>query len=587
METSAILGRVEAMRLRAQDRDSRNRDVLAIRRGDYEQVAPGMFPEEYDKPLVANMVDTIAHDLAEVMAPLPAINCASSSQTSDSARKFAEKRSLIANYYAQASRLKKQRYMGADRYNSFGYFAYLVEPDPEDFLPYISVDKALNAYWACDHRDRVVQYASVHLVPSDEVCFLYPEAAEAVRAKHGHRQLELEVIVWRDKTHKKIILADPGIELDSMENPTSRCPVFLVERPSVDNENRGQFDDVIWVQVARAMTAHYRMEALEQSVHAPMVVPNDVQELTIGPNEVLQTETPQGVGRVNLNINPALFTESQILAQEQRTGSRYPEGRSGSIDASIVTGQGVQALMGTFDTQVQTFQNLDTEALADAVSCAFEMDEALWPSKERSVRVRDNGSPVEITYKPNKDIKNDYSVDVTYGAVAGLDPNRAIVFLLQAMSGGLLARSTVRNYLPMEIDPVAEEKRINEEALRESMFASVAALPQAIPMLASQGQDPRQIVEQVARVKELLDKGKPIEAALKEVFAPKQEEQPAGAPAPDPLAALMGGEGGAAPPGAAPQAPGTPGQELLSLVAGLSGGGDPRLSANVVSQQPA
>src|SRR5690606_27878721 len=117
----------------------------------------------------------------------------------------------------------------------------------------------------------------------------------------------------------------------------------------------------------------YTMNALEQSVNAPIAMPKDVTEMDIGPFSVVQSENPQAIGRVNLQLSPGLFPEQQILAQEQRTGSRYPEGRSGSIDASIVTGQGVQALMGTFDTQVQTFQRLCASALEDVIGICFEM----------------------------------------------------------------------------------------------------------------------------------------------------------------------------------------------------------------------
>ena len=36
---------------------------------------------------------------------------------------------------------------------------------------------------------------------------------------------------------------------------------------------------------------------------------------------------------------PAVFAEEQTLQAELRLGSRYPEGRSGMTDASIITGR--------------------------------------------------------------------------------------------------------------------------------------------------------------------------------------------------------------------------------------------------------
>ena len=62
-----------------------------------------------------------------------------------------------------------------------------------------------------------------------------------------------------------------------------------------------------------------------------------------------------------------------ILNQELRVGSRYPESRTGNIDASIVTGQGVQALMGAFDTQVKSAQAIFAASLRDIITICFQV----------------------------------------------------------------------------------------------------------------------------------------------------------------------------------------------------------------------
>ncbi len=100
-----------------------------------------------------------------------------------------------------------------------------------------------------------------------------------------------------------------------------------------------------------------------------------VNELEMGGDAVIRTANPAGVRRVDLNIPPGAFTEQQILLQELRTGTRYPEGRTGNIDASIITGQGVQALMGGFDTQVKSAQAIFASTLRDVISVCFEVDE--------------------------------------------------------------------------------------------------------------------------------------------------------------------------------------------------------------------
>lgn len=573
--------RLDAMRFRARQRDQRQMDILAMRRGDYQAVAGDILPEDFDRGLVANLIDTAAHDLSEVMAPLPTISCASSSQTSQTKKDFANKRALIANHYIQSSRLSDQMYVAADRFASFGYFAYVVQPDFEMQSPVVRVSTSNSSYFTQDYRDRVVQYVEVMNLPCEELCHFYPELSKAFRDyKQGRATDDIEVAEWHDKDVVAIFVPDMNLILDVAKNPLGRPAVRVVGRPSIDGEKRGQFDDVIGMQVARAIIAQYTLSAVQQSVEAPIQVPRDMNEMDLGPFAAIQTDGE--VKRVQLGVPQGLFPEQQVLASEQRVGSRYPEARSGNIDASIVTGQGVQALMGTFDTQIQAFQRINESALEDVVAMCFELDELLWPNLERSVRVKDSGSPVEITYKPSKDISKDYSCDVSYGAVAGLDPNRSLIFLLQAGGGGLLSKETQQKYLPIDLDHVAEMKRLDLEALRGAELSAIEMMAQAIPQMAANGQDPSEIVRKIADIIDGREKGKTINDAITEVLAPKQAEQPA-SESPD-MAALMAAQAGA---GAAPQggpeiaAPQSPGQDLLMSLAGISPSGQANLQSNV------
>ena len=94
-----ITAKVNRMQTRYAARDGRMRDVLSVRQGDISKVYPSMFSEEYPKPLIANLIDVSARDLAEAMAPLPSFNCSASNMVSDAARKAADIRARVANYY--------------------------------------------------------------------------------------------------------------------------------------------------------------------------------------------------------------------------------------------------------------------------------------------------------------------------------------------------------------------------------------------------------------------------------------------------------------------------------------------------------
>lgn len=572
---------MQGIRSRNAARDQAYRKIIAIRKGDYETVAPGLFnTSEFDRPLVANLIDTTARDIAEVMAPLPSFNCASNSMT-DADQKRQDLREAIANSYVQASRLQDQMFEGTDRYGSFGFMAYIVEPDFTDQMPVIRIGECATSHYTTDYRGRCKEYFEVYRAPVEQLCADYPDAEAALKARYNGVSDSCEVVRYYDHEKTALLCLDPCVVLVSMKNRLGRPPVRIVERPSITGETRGQFDDVIWVQIARALVQMYTMNALEQSVNAPIAMPKDVQEFEIGPFTAIQSDSPQNIGRVNLQLSPGLFPEAQILAQEQRTGSRYPEGRSGSIDASIVTGQGVQALMGTFDTQVQTFQRLNVSALEDVIEMCFRMDEVYWGGVKKTRRIKDNGAPRKFDYEPAKDIDGDYTIDVTYGAIAGLDPNRGLVFVLQALAGGLIAKSTARKTLPVDLNVVAEERQIQLEQIDDSIAASLAMLPQALPQMAMMGQDPRELVLQFAEVRKLITQGKsPSEAATK-VFAPKEPPAPAVDPMQEAMAAAQGGD-----PNALPGQGGGGASDLLMSLAGLTPGGEANLQSNVSRMTP-
>ncbi len=115
-----------------------------------------------------------------------------------------------------------------------------------------------------------------------------------------------------------------------------------------------------------------------------------------------------------------------------RMGARYPEGRSGNIDASIITGQGVQALLGAFDTQVKTGQQILSDTFEDVMQLCFKMDERLFPGTKK-ISATSGGAKFELDYDSRKDINGDYGIQVRYGLMSGLDPSRALIFSLQAL----------------------------------------------------------------------------------------------------------------------------------------------------------
>jgi hypothetical protein len=155
--------------------------------------------------------------------------------------------------------------------------------------------------------------------------------------------------------------------------------------------------------------------------------------------------------------------------------------------------------------------------------------------------------------------------------------------------------------MPWEINVTMEEQKIEIEKLRDSLVGAVSAYAQAIPSLATQGQDPGDILSRIATVIAGRQKGQPIEQVIAEAFAPQAPPPSAEAAAPGMEQPVPGSAGEAPSGGASGLSPSTggprgvvPGQvgqggrpAIQNLLAGLSGGGNAMLSSNVARAIPA
>jgi hypothetical protein len=578
-----VAARVDSLRHRNAERDGRNQDVLAVRRGQISQVYPDFFPDGVDANVVANFIDIVARDLSEVMAPLPAINCSAANQVSDRARQFADKRTRIASNYFSHADLSVQMYSGADWYLTYGFVPFIVELDEESKLPHIRIENPMGSYPEFDRFGRCVAFAKRYIMTLGELVAQFPEHERQLLGNNGYKQDlygQVEMIRYYDKDQSIIYLPEKeDLVLSRVSNPLGKMMVIVARKPSVDGELRGQFDDVLGIQLLRNRFALLAMEAAEKSVQAPIVLPQDVQELQLGGDAVIRTSNPAGVRRVELSIPAGAFTEQQILNQELRVGARYPESRTGNISASVVTGQGVQALLGAFDTQVKSAQSIFATTLRDVIKVCFEVDEKLFP-EEKTIRGVDSGSPYEVIYKPSKDIKGDYTADVRYGMLAGLNPAQGLIFMLQALGGGLISKDMAMRELPFTVNVTQELEKIEIEKMRDALLGSLTAYTQAIPQMATQGQDASEVVRKIASVITARQKGQALEEAIEATFAPKQQVPPAGAPTQaieQPSPALEGAPvGGPTPPGVAGPEQGAeqPPQDIMSLLSGLTSGGN-------------
>ena len=585
------------------ERDQRMSDVLLVRQGKMREVFPDLFPDgPFENPIVANMVDIAARDLAEVIAPLPAFNCNSTTMVSEVARKKADKRAEIVNGYIDFSNLQSQMFTAADRYVTYGFVPAQVEVDAVKQMPRIRFMDSIGSYPVIDRFGRVIRFYQRIKKSTTELMAQYPEMAHIIYNKDNPSD-QTEIVRYHDKDQDVLFLPNSGnVILDRAPNPIGECMVRIVQRPSLDDQPRGQFDDVLAVQVAKARYALLSLEAATKAVQAPIAMPTDVLDLPLGPDAIMRSQRPMDIRRVPLEIPAGAFAQQGVLENELRLGSRYPEGRTGNIDASIVTGRGVQALMTGFDTQIKTAHSMFARTFVELVGICFKIDEKVFGNIEKELKGNMHGTPYSIKYKPLRDIDGDYTVDVQYGLMAGLDPNRALVFGLQARGDKLISRDFLRRQMPFSFNASQEEAKVDTEELRDAMKQAIASYAQAIPALASQGQDPTQILVALSSVINARQKGTSIEVAVEDAF--KQPEIPTPAATPEMISPELGAPGAVPAGGGAglPEGLSASGRmvgvaagqiapggrpDVQSLLASLTQRGEPNLQASLIRRLPA
>lgn len=123
---------------------------------------------------------------------------------SDRAKKFASKRTKIAHYYYDHSNLKIELVSAADRYYTYGFVAFVVEPDFDHRCPQILVDDPMGAYYTRNLRGEVQHYVKVWKEDALGLAAKFPAHRDVILGDGdpfgtGGDRHELEVIRYIDR----------------------------------------------------------------------------------------------------------------------------------------------------------------------------------------------------------------------------------------------------------------------------------------------------------------------------------------------------------------------------------------------------
>lgn len=570
--------RVMGMRSACRERDEEIQRVRLARRGRIDELYPDLFADDLPRSTIANIIDTAARDTAEMMSTLPSLACASRNMKSAADEKRASNKNKIGSDYVSSCKLRTQQIDFADSWCSYGFGVYVIEADWENKKPSIHVESPFGSYYYKNRRGEVEYYAKVESTSVGAVIAAYPDSKTAVLGgplgMQRNLSSELEMVRYYDRDFSLVYL--PGVNylvLAWAPNPLDRVPVAIAERSKGGEQStRSAYGDVVWVQLARSRMAQYKMQFADQVANAPFAVPDDLQSMPLGPNAVWRSQNPQQIQKVPIHIPQDLLQLDAELDQAVKEGSRYPSSRTGTPNASIITGQGVQALQGTLETQVSTAHLTFSDALEQALSLCFELDTKLWPTERKTIRGAYSGAPFELTYTPSKDIGQSYEVRVTYGFGAGQSPSQAVVTMLQLRADDIISRDTFRRQLApagIDLDPDEEQRDVDIQQMEDSLKQGVSALAQALGPITQQGGDPMMVLRTLAATVSARRGGAPMDESILQAFQKAQDEAAKAAAQQQQQQGPPGAPPG--PPGA-PGAPGAPGQPPQPGQPGPQGG---------------
>lgn len=595
--------RVEELRGKFTKRDANMRIVRQVREGKMHEIADmnQYFSDELPRSLVENTVRTAAEDMRNVMGSLPALDCSAGNGISQADKKRATKKNRIGRDIWEESKLETEFLRFADHYNTYGVAVLAVEPDFARRKPILRVEDPTGFYYLKDRWGCVTECARIWDMPLDALCALFPEHAQKLKYEN-HGSSNVEVVRYTHRDHGTVFYATAGrIALQTIDSVIEGyLPYFVVEQPHLGEIPTGRFDETVWIQYAKVLMAQYMFRAAERSINAPFVLPRDVGQFEEGVDAQIFTDNWRpGMGIAQLNIPNDIFAYNQQLDESAKESAGYPDARNGRINASIVTGRGVEALMGTFDTTVKTAQMLFKKCLEEATCYAFMLYNKFFGNVTHTIGGVDNGQTYRDTFTPSRDIGDDYAVVVTYGFMLGNSPAQAVMMLLQFRNDDLISRDSVRKKLPWNIDSDVEQRLIDQQRLNDSIIAGVAAYSQSAGILLQQGMSPDQVFTPLVKLIQAREAGKNLAEAALEAFTPPEVE---GAPAAElgepPMPGMPEGMGPGGPPNMAPSgllrgvAPGQAGMPpgglptIMNLAAGLRGDqGSPQMSSTVLRRR--
>jgi hypothetical protein len=565
-----------AFRERWNERDDRMMLMDSVVRGEWDQVGPDEEAIENRSP---NLVQVALEDTAEAASLVPTVRVIPSAG-SDLAKNRAAAMERLAMSYLDISQIEMLEIKSLLDLAAFGFFAWTCEFDTELGSPVIRWRDPRECYpetgWHTMDSVRTAMFArEVYLrqLPLEyQVKIAASMAQEANTREVNYLDKEVTLVeLFEEDTFQlgamyassvratKSTVTWSPIELDRVPNEIGICPVVIGQRPTLDGEPRGQFDQVIQVMQAHIRLMGMVLDYADQAVYSDVWVKDLVGQMSYGGGAYIQLGPQGAIGRVPPAVSSmSVMNELESLVNNVHLGGRWPKSRPGEVDQAIASAKFIEATAGMMNTVIRTMHLVMKRALEQALRICFKLDEVHGADRTIAGVLRNQQF---LTERKKGDIDPKARLKVDYGIGLGRDPAQTMVLGIQGMQTGMFSKEYVQENFEGLTDVARERQRIDVEQLRDMAFAQLLQGLQEKTI-------PSQALVEIAKAR---NSGKDIFELFEQYISKPAEEQAAqmmpsglgGAPmmpGPDPNA--MGGP----PPPAAP-----PAGDLLGMLAGAAG----------------
>jgi hypothetical protein len=189
----------------------------------------------------------------------------------------------------------------------------MVEMDYDDNNPRIRMLNPFGTYPELDRYGRPYLLTQVIVTDAESLAAQYPEYYDQILGRNQYQLSSpyISMVRYHDKDQDLLYIPErKNLVLSQYKNVLGKC-MARCNALILDGEARGQFDDVLSVQLARARFAILQIQAAEKSIQAPIAIPQDVQELALGPDSIMRSSNPAGIRRVPLEL-PQEYLQSLV-----------------------------------------------------------------------------------------------------------------------------------------------------------------------------------------------------------------------------------------------------------------------------------